>query len=110
GLNLLTSDASLRRAFELANRSFHEAPAISHTSWRPFQLGFFLANLRSLHSDCGHERDIVDTLWFATGGGKTETYLLYSLTAAFHDRLRGKREGITSWARFPLPMLSLDQT
>ena len=53
---------------------------------------------------------MVDTLWFATGGGKTETYLLYVLTAAFHDRLRGKTEGITSWGRFPLRMLSLQQT
>ena len=53
---------------------------------------------------------VVDTLWFATGGGKTETYLLYVLTAAFYDRLRGKREGITSWGRFPLRMLSLQQT
>ena len=56
------------------------------------------------------ERRVVDTLWFATGGGKTETYLLFVLTAAFYDRLRGKREGITSWGRFPLRMLSLQQT
>ena len=48
------------------------------------------------------ERAFVDTLWFATGGGKTETYLLYVLTAAFYDRMRGKGEGITSWGRFPL--------
>jgi Helicase conserved C-terminal domain len=110
GLELLENDAVLRRAFQLANRAFHEAPGISHTAWRPFQLGFFLANISALHADGLDEREIVDTLWFATGGGKTETYLLYSLTAAFHDRLRGKREGITSWARFPLRMLSLDQT
>jgi hypothetical protein len=29
---------------------------------------------------------------------------------SFYDRLRGKREGITSWGRFPLRMLSLQQT
>ena len=108
GVDLLGADQRLRQAFQLANQAFHEAPAILHTSWRPFQLGFVLANLTAVASNS--ERDVVDTIWFATGGGKTETYLLYSLTAAFYDRLRGKREGITSWARFPLRMLSLDQT
>jgi len=29
---------------------------------------------------------------------------------AFFDRIRGKREGITAWGRFPLRMLSLQQT
>ena len=82
--------------------------AIAHTSWRPFQLGFVLANLAALVLTS--ERSVVDTIWFATGGGKTETYLLYSVTAAFYDRIRGKHQGITSWARFPLRMLSLDQT
>src|SRR5262249_38895665 len=84
---------------------------IRYNSWRPFQLGFLLANLEALSSDSGEqERVFVDTLWFATGGGKTETYLLFTVTAAFCDRLRGKSEGITSWARFPLRMLSLQQT
>jgi hypothetical protein len=70
-----------------------------------------LANLASIvDGSAGGARHVVDTLWFATGGGKTETYLLFVLTAAFHDRLRGKREGITTWARFPLRMLSLQQT
>ncbi len=111
GVELLRHNVTLRRAFMLANRAFHEAKAIHHLSWRPFQLGFVLANLSAI-PDNAHldERDIVDTLWFATGGGKTETYLLFTLTAAFYDRLRGKREGITSWGRFPLRMLSLQQT
>jgi hypothetical protein len=111
GLELIETDEDLRRAFMLANRSFAESPAIGHTEWRPFQLGFVLANLPSILDDSeSGDRSIVDTLWFATGGGKTETYLLFVLTAAFHDRLRGKREGITSWGRFPLRMLSLQQT
>ena len=66
--------------------------------------------LHSLPSLLSTERRILDTLWFATGGGKTETYLLFTVTAAFFDRLRGKSHGITSWGRFPLRMLSLQQT
>jgi len=108
---VLLERADLRRAFSLSNLAFAESRAIRHSEWRPFQLGFYLANLASIVDESADgERSIVDTLWFATGGGKTETYLLYVLTAAFYDRLRGKREGITSWGRFPLRMLSLQQT
>lgn len=111
GVGLLQSDDLLRRSFALANRSFDEAPFVAHEAWRPFQLGFVLANLASLpYSSGDNERAVVDTLWFATGGGKTETYLLFTLTAAFYDRLTGKLHGITSWGRFPLRMLSLQQT
>jgi hypothetical protein len=110
GLQLLDDDETLRRAFSLANRSFARTPSIEHHDWRPFQLGFVLANLAAIVDPKSPERDVVDTLWFATGGGKTETYLLYVLVAAFHDRLTGKLDGITSWARFPLRMLSLQQT
>ena len=111
GLQLLEADGELRRAFSLANEAFANTISINYDSWRPFQLGFVLANIASLSPDTAEaERQILDTLWFATGGGKTETYLLFTMTAAFFDRLRGKNHGITSWARFPLRMLSLQQT
>lgn len=111
GISLLEGDEKLRRAFALANRSFEEAPAVPHEQWRPFQLGFALANLPAIAgSDVAGEREYVDTLWFATGGGKTETYLLMALVIAFYDRLSGKKSGISAWARFPLRMLSLQQT
>ncbi|MGA5900476.1 helicase-related protein [Streptomyces venetus] len=111
GLTLLETNTNLRRSFMLANRSFANSPLITHTEWRAFQLGFVLANATSIIDESTDgDRSIVDTLWFATGGGKTETYLLYVVTTAFYDRLRGKYEGITSWGRFPLRMLSLQQT
>src|SRR4051794_12778175 len=43
-------------------------------------------------------------------GGKTETYLGLLLMAAFFDRLTGKDAGLTAWTRFPLRLLSLQQT
>lgn len=110
GLDLMESDSVLRRAFRLANRAFHRSVGIRHKEWRAFQVGFLLANAASLSQAAGDEADVVDTLWFPTGGGKTETYLLYAVTAAFRDRIRGKVEGITAWMRFPLRMLSLQQT
>lgn len=98
-------------AFMYTNEAFlHASAGGRYDSWRPFQIGFLLATLPSL-SDPGHvDREVVDTLWFATGGGKTETYLAAVVLTCFLDRIREKRSGISVWSRFPLRMLSLQQT
>ena len=108
GLELLRADAMLLRAFRLMNEAIGRSSRGRYDSWRPFQIGFLLANIRCLLDV--EEADTADIVWFATGGGKTETYLGLVVTAAFHDRLRGKLSGITAWNRFPLRMLSLQQT
>lgn len=110
GLSLLRDVPELGRAFSLMNEAIaHSAERRGFSSWRPFQIGYLLANLASL-SDPVTESATVDIVWFATGGGKTETYLGLLITAAFLDRLKGKSAGITAWSRFPLRMLSLQQT
>jgi hypothetical protein len=110
GVQLLRDDSVLQRAFRLMNRAImHSARGRGYDRWRPFQVGFLLQSLSFL-SDPEHEPDIVDTVWFATGGGKTETYLGLLVTAAIYDRLTGKTTGVSAWSRFPLRMLSLQQT
>lgn len=110
GLALLEADEVLRRAFRLMNRAMlHSAQGRGYDGWRPFQIGFLLQALGFL-ADRKSEAAVVDTVWFATGGGKTETYLGLVITAALHDRLTGKTTGVTAWSRFPLRMLSLQQT
>jgi hypothetical protein len=109
GVQLLAADATMRKAFQLMNAAIGRAARGRYDRWRPFQVGFVLSVLPSLQ-DGSADRDIVETVWFATGGGKTETYLGLLVFAAFHDRLRGKRSGITAWSRFPLRLLSLQQT
>jgi FMN-dependent dehydrogenase len=109
GVELLATNERLARAFRLMNESMAIVGARKgYDSWRPFQFGFLLANLASL-MDTAKEPDIVDIVWFATGGGKTETYLGLLITAAFSDRLSGKKAGVTAWSRFPLRLLSLQQ-
>lgn len=54
--------------------------------------------------------DLVDIVWFPTGGGKTEAYLGLAMFSAFFDRHRGKKYGVSAWTRFPLRLLSLQQT
>lgn len=109
GADLVRTDRDLARAFSLMNEAFATAAGVRHTSWRPFQAGFILGTLDSLLAG-SDDRDVVDVLRFPTGGGKTETYLGLLVTAAFLDRLHGKAEGVSAWARFPLRMLSLQQT
>jgi hypothetical protein len=77
--------------------------------WRPFQIGFMLSMLPTLVRE-EPDDGVVDTVWFATGGGKTETYLGLIITSILLERTRGRKTGVTVWARFPLRMLSLQQT
>jgi hypothetical protein len=109
GVDLLKTDERLLTAFRLMNRAMSiSARGRGYDGWRPFQIGFILANLKCI-ADPAAESDIVDIVWFATGGGKTETYLGLLVTAALYDRMRGKSTGVTAWTRFPLRMLSLQQ-
>ncbi len=109
GVRLLESNQQLRRAFHLMNEAMKVAAYGKYEGWRPFQIGFLLANAASVLGT-SDETEVADILWFATGGGKTETYLGLLVMAAFHDRLTGKSSGITAWSRFPLRLLSLQQT
>lgn len=109
GGSLLASEPALATCFRAMNTAMNTASRGRYDSWRPFQFGFLLANLNSL-VDSGGEREIADVVWFSTGGGKTETYLGLLITSILFDRMRGKLTGISAWSRFPLRMLSLQQT
>ncbi|WP_317963151.1 hypothetical protein [Phaeobacter italicus] len=62
---------------------YYDNPA----KWRPFQLAFFLLVLPSLAGEELPDRDLVDVIWFATGGGKTEAYLFVSAFELFRRRI-----------------------
>ncbi|WP_422753028.1 helicase-related protein [Micromonospora sp. WMMD708] len=110
GLELVRTRPEIRRSFQLMNEAIGlSAKGRGYRTWRAFQVGFLLSAIRFL-AEPAEEADHVDTVWFATGGGKTETYLGLLLTTAFFDRLTGKRTGVTAWSRFPLRLLSLQQT
>ena len=62
--------------------------------WRPFQLAFLLLTLESALDEEADDRDIVDLIWFPTGGGKTEAYLGLMALVILHRRLtQGRRWG-----------------
>lgn len=109
GVRALREHSELLDAYRWMNEAMAHSARGRYTGWRPFQVGFQLQVFPSLVEDQGEERRVVDTLWFATGGGKTETYLGIVVVACLYDRMRGKQSGVTAWSRFPLRMLSLQQ-
>ncbi len=113
----LQADSQLRKAFQLANRAMvkvYEWKGSSHPlCWRPFQLGFVLLSLESSIDSNSKHRNTSDLLWFPTGGGKTEAYLLLMSIVLFFRRLKKGgldfEDGLAVFTRYTLRALTLDQ-
>ncbi len=58
------------------------------------QLAFILMNLKGIAEPTSDDRELVDLLFFPTGGGKTEAYLGLAAFTLVLRRLRNK--GLTS--------------
>jgi hypothetical protein len=119
GCNLIRTNQDVRLAFQLTNQTFRrlgDHPRKPKTKWRLFQIVFLISQIPSItaladpNSPDVAEREMVDIIYFPTGGGKTEAYLGTIVFHCFFDRLRGKTAGVTAWTRFPLRLLTLQQT
>jgi len=79
--------------------------------WRPFQLAFLLSQIRGIVDEQSDDRDTVDLLWFATGGGKTEAYLgLIAFTIFFNrQKSNSEEQGVNVMMRYTLRMLNKQQ-
>ncbi|MFF2074502.1 helicase-related protein [Kitasatospora sp. NPDC058162] len=123
-----------REAFRLANRAMalqmlHSRPELAGTrrrrnsevveltepgddhTWHPFQLAYFLLVVESLMDPDHADRGTVDLIWFPTGGGKTEAYLLTSCFEILWRRLwYGPEGGGTAvLSRYTLSLLTTQQ-
>lgn len=116
-LDLLGRDPAALRAFQLANRAMAEQRRWSHGSddltWRPFQLAFQLLVAESVLNPAHADRDLMDLLWFPTGGGKTEAYLAIIAMVLLHRRLRPQDQrdgaGVAVIMRYTLRVLTTQQ-
>ncbi len=136
GANALFTDPSGHafRAFQLANRAMalqmrHSArdlggrrrprseavplnPApLPDAAWHPFQLGFFLMSVCGLIDEAHPDREVVDLIWFPTGGGKTEAYLFLAAFEMILRRLRHEDHGggTAVLSRYTLSLLTTQQ-
>jgi len=117
GIALLAQDATVRRAFAIANRAVADAtrarrPTDPRPAWRPFQLAFILLNLSGMADPRHPDRDTADLLFFPTGGGKTEAYLGLAACTIALRRLGASGllgAGVAVIMRYTLRLLTLDQ-
>lgn len=84
-------------------------------NWRAFQAAFLLMSIAGLVDGRCDDREIVDLIWFPTGGGKTEAYLAVAAFYMFHQRLIShaddelRRDGTNVFMRYTLRMLTTQQ-
>lgn len=113
--------AEVLQAFTLANkvmavaarqRVLQRGDAPKEPTWRPFQLAFVLVNLPGIAMPTHRDRELVDLLFFPTGGGKTEAYLGLAAFTLVHRRLTNpgiQSAGLSVLMRYTLRLLTLDQ-
>lgn len=116
GRDILASEPEVRAAFRNANLAMDAQRGWSNDeplTWFPFQLAFALLCLESIARPGSDDRKVMDLLWFPTGGGKTEAYLLLTAFTIFLRRLRGDTPsatgGVTVFMRYTLRLLTIQQ-
>jgi hypothetical protein len=117
GIQFLQSDSDAWNAFCLANEamaaSMHKSRPDIPPSWRAFQIAFILVCLPSTLKKNHELRNVLDLIWFPTGGGKTEAYLGLAAACIFYRQIVARSEdeakGTAVLTRYTLRLLTIQQ-
>jgi Distinct helicase family with a unique C-terminal domain including a metal-binding cysteine cluster len=134
GLDIIKTNENAFKAFLFMNEAMHLSRSMAeyskhkgenkklddfkddHSFWRPFQIGFILLNIKGLVDQNSEDRNVLDLLYFPTGGGKTEAYLgviaflmAYRRLTRFYCDNFEKDGGVTVIIRYTLRLLTTQQ-
>ena len=131
GLKILKTDKDIQEAFLLMNKAMYMQQVhylikpseyvddidyekflnkTKRGNWRPFQICFILLNIKGVFDPSSKDREIVDLIWFPTGGGKTEAYLGLSSLVIFYRKIKFKdSNGTAVLMRYTLRLLTTQQ-
>lgn len=127
-----SDDCIGKKAFQFANRSMMLQRAqtkvalefrssgkrikpIYDGEWRLFQIMFVLMSVSGVSNKNHQDREMVDLIWFPTGGGKTEAYLGVAAYLMAYRRLsadilnENEYAGVTVFMRYTLRLLTTQQ-
>ena len=119
-VEMLRTDPLAAESFCLANRAMLDqmrqadrvgGKEIGRHRWRPFQLAFLLTVMESAIREDDDYRDVLDLIWFPTGGGKTEAYLGLIAFLIVWRRLKypDSGGGTAAFMRYTLRLLTRQQ-
>lgn len=116
GQNGKIKESIKANSFKSFNFEFYRQTDGAHFNWRAFQLAFILINLDGIFkneedSKWTKRNELVDLVWFPTGGGKTEAYLgIIALTIINRRKLyKENGGGVAAIMRYTLRLLTMQQ-